>query len=75
MLHVLERLLETDHLQERLTVATQRSAAREQDQVERTVLVLVGELDGHLALTRARVVVRAQVAVSAMRDDDIDDDR
>ena len=75
MLHVLERLLEADHLQERLTVATQRRAAREQDQVERTVLVLVSELDGHLALTRAGVVVRSQVAVSAMRDDDIDDDR
>ena len=72
---MLERLLQADHLQERLTVATQRRAAREQDQIERTVLVLVGELDGHVALTRARVVVRSQVAVSATRGDDIHDDR
>lgn len=45
-------------------VAGERRPAGQQDQIERSVLVLVGELDGSLALTHAGVVVTPHRAVS-----------
>ena len=51
--------------EQRVGVARECRAPGEQDQVERAVLVLVGELDRRLAHARRRVVVATHVAVPA----------
>ena len=57
-------LAEVHDVEQRVGVASQRRPAGQQDEVERSILVLVSELDRCFTDTAGRVVVTSHVAVT-----------
>ncbi len=61
------RRFQLHDIDEGLRVPRRRDPSREEDKVERPVLVLVGEFDGGLACARGSVVIATHVTVPGIR--------
>ena len=58
------RFVEIHDIEQSVAVTSQCRPAGQQDEIQRTVLVLIGELDRCFAYTASRIVVASHVAVS-----------